>query len=207
VRRECATTSASSRRFGCLRGANPSNGALDERGNLNYPFRLSINFYRLSLRQLSGSTTRSIRGGGERRISAPPRRNSALSRSIHSGRRAVADRTLIFYGTKRIADCNAARNARRPQRTYCDCQDGARVGIFPDRCRCSAGADRPACSRASPERIAFDSGGVRPRGAGRQLIHPIDSCDEGGISAGSLLDPIEQSVPRFRARSRRFGRK
>jgi hypothetical protein len=35
--------------------------------NLNYPFRLLINFYRLFWSQLSGKSNRSIRGGGERR--------------------------------------------------------------------------------------------------------------------------------------------
>jgi hypothetical protein len=64
---------ASSRHFGWLGEANPVfEWRVDERGNLNYPFRLSINFYRLSLRQLSGSTTArseaAENGGSPRRL-------------------------------------------------------------------------------------------------------------------------------------------
>jgi hypothetical protein len=46
-------------------GRSTTRGRSAKPGNLNYPFRLSINIYRLSLRQLSGSTNRSIRGAAE----------------------------------------------------------------------------------------------------------------------------------------------
>ena len=47
--------------------AERGNGRGGRASNLNFPFRLSINFYRIFYRQLSGVTKRSIRGREERR--------------------------------------------------------------------------------------------------------------------------------------------